>query len=67
MVWLGDKLISSLGDGLGNGLLYCIGEAGFKYLEMLEWGVQEAVGCAGAAQERYQGWSSAEAEELWSS
>ncbi|XP_058414235.1 uncharacterized protein LOC131416089 [Diceros bicornis minor] len=44
---LDDKLISSLDDGLGNGILYCIGEAGFRHLEMLEWGVQETVGYAG--------------------
>lgn len=32
---------------MGNGILHCIGEAGFKYLEMPEWGVREAVGCVG--------------------
>lgn len=36
-----------MGDGLGNGILYCTGEAGFKYLEMPEAGVLEAVGCVG--------------------
>lgn len=45
MVWLDNKLISN--DGLGTGILYCLGEAGFQYLEIPERGVQEAVGYAG--------------------
>lgn len=46
MFWLGDELISESSDGLGSGVLYCNGEAGFLYLEIPERGVQGAVGCS---------------------